>query len=115
MEAECFENIVSVPAGVRLAIVLCHRYQLLLGGQPAARGASGTVPLFSKSTGRVVDIMSSLARLPGEGLPGLPRDCPVGSSHDIRLCPSDTTHSRLTGLFVKGSQQGAYWGEDRGE
>lgn len=56
MEAECFENIVSVPAGVRLAIVLCHRYQLLLGGQPAARGASGTVPLSSMSTGRVGDI-----------------------------------------------------------
>lgn len=92
MEAECFENIVSVPAGVRLAIVLCHRYQLLLGGQPAARGASGTVLLSSMSTGRVVDIISSLAHfvrpngrlavlatrtalLPGEG-PS--RDSPVG-------------------------------------
>lgn len=61
MEAECFENIVSVPAGVRLEIVLCHRYQSLLDGQPAARGASGTVPLSSMSTGRVVDIVSSLA------------------------------------------------------
>lgn len=41
MEAECFENIVSVPAGVGLAIVLCHRYPSLLGGQPAAQGEGG--------------------------------------------------------------------------
>lgn len=41
MEAECFENIVSVPAGVGLAIVLCHRYPSLLGGQPAAQEGGG--------------------------------------------------------------------------
>lgn len=56
MEAECFENTVSVPAGVRLAIVLCHRYPSLLGGQPADRGASGTFPSSSRNTGRVGDV-----------------------------------------------------------
>lgn len=42
--------------------LLCHRYPSLLGGQPAARGASGIVPLSSRNTGRVVDIRSSPTR-----------------------------------------------------
>lgn len=114
MEAECFENTVSVPAGVRLAIVLSHRYQSLLGGQPAARGASGTVPLSSMSTGRVVDIMSSrdqnghangrslysLAQRLSPQAEATARSLPLGALGTWGYAPA--TQLCLNGLLVKG-------------
>lgn len=133
MEAECFENIVSVPTGVGLAIVLCHRYPSLLGGQPAAQGEGGGgggelqvqfhYPLGAQGGWLILGrprLFPPIKRLPTvlatwKAIPGeeSPRDCPVGSPCDMMLCSSNS----LT-LYRPRDEtrrpQGACWGEGGG-